>query len=148
MNHYELPFCHRDFNNPHPPEHLIRDAVAHFTYSIDSSLRTECIRNTVIRVPFHHDVFKFLFRNKDTDKLQLTDFTTDYFPCGWNQWCQQYGSSNNLSYCGRTIVFPIRICSYLKWTRPNAFVITDGTARQRQRTFIEMIRIYICKTNI
>jgi len=142
-------YLHRSFNNPLPSEHLIRDAVAHFTFSIDYSLRTDCIRHTVIRIPYCHDIFRFLFKDKDTDKLQLTDFTTDYFPCGWNQWCQQYSSSNDVSYCGRTIVFPIKICTYLKWTRPNGFVkITDRTVQPKQRTFVEMIRIYICKNNI
>ena len=144
-----MVYLYRLYDNPQPQEHLIREAAAQFTYSIDRSLRTECIRNTVIRLPFRHDIFRFLFKDKDTDKLQLTDFTTEYFPYGWNQWCQQYSGSDGLMYCGRTIVFPIRIRSYLQWTKPNSFVkLTDGTIQPKQRTFIEMIRVYIRKNNI
>ena len=110
---------------------------------------TDCIKNTIIRIPFRHDVFRFFFKDKDSDKLQLTDFRTDYFPDGWNKWCQQHISSDGVSYSGRIIVFPIKICTYFKWTPRNSFVTnTDGTARRKQRSFIEMIRIYIRKRNI
>ena len=90
---------------------------------------TDCIKNTIIRIPFQHDVFRFFFKGKDNDKLQLTDFRTDYFPDGWNKWCQQYISSDSVSYCGRTIVFPIKVRPYFKWIPRNSFVTnTDGTA--------------------
>ena len=47
-----------------------------------------------------------------------------------------------------TIVFPIKIQCYLQWTRPKGFVKNnDGTVTPKQRTFIEMLRVYIVKAN-
>lgn len=87
-----------------------------------------------------------MFKDKDVDNLQFNDFPAEYFPSGWSQW---YHHCGNLGYHGRTVVFPIKIEPYLKQTRPNGFVTDiDGTVRQKQKTFIEMIRIYICKVNV
>ena len=132
--------------NPHPQEHVVREAIGHFTLAIDRSLRVACFKNTVLRIPFRHDVVRFLFQDKD--ELTLGDFNNDYFPYGWNQWYQQYGSSTNACYYGRTIVFPIKIQCYLQWTQPKGFVKNnDGTVTPKQRTFIEMLRVYIVKEN-
>ena len=139
----------RNFNHPQPQEDLIRDAVGQFTYNIDRSLRKGCTCNTTIRLPFRHDIFHYLFKDKDINDLQLNDFDSMYFPYGWSQWYRRYGNSDNASYCGRAIVFPIRIECYLQWTRQNGFIkLTDGTVQPKPKTFIEMIRIYICKANI
>ena len=139
-------FTCREFNNPHPQEHVIRESVGNFTLAIDKSLRVECFKNTVLRVPFRHDVFRFLFQ--DRQELNIADFNNDYFPYGWNQWYRKYGSTAHARSCGRTIVFPIRMTCYLQWTRPNGFVKTlDGTLQQKQHTFIEMIRVHIVKDN-
>ena len=105
---------HRQFANPHPQKHVVREAVGNFTLAIDRSLRVACFKNTVLRIPFRHDVVRFLFQDKD--ELTLDDFNNDYFPYGWNQWYQQHGSSTNVCYYGRTIVFPIKIQCYLQWT--------------------------------
>ena len=138
-------FLHnREFDDPHPQEHVIRDSVGNFTVAVDRSLRKHCFINTVLRIPFRHDVVRFLFHDKD--ELTLEDFNNDYFPYGWNQWYKQHGNSGQ--YYGHTIVFPIRIACYLQWTRPNGFVKnSDGTVRPKQCTFIEMLRVYIVKSN-
>ena len=144
-----MDFQCSNFNHPQPQDHLVREAIGQFTYYIEKSLVTGCINYTTIRLPFRHDIFHFLFKDKDIDNLQLHDFDTNYFPHGWNQWCRQYGNSGDASYCGRTIVFPIRIECYLQWTQRNSFIkLTDGTVQPKPRTFREMIRIYICKANI
>jgi len=104
---------HREFNNPHPLEHVIREAVGSFTLAIDRSIRVACFKNTVLRIPFRHDV-KFLFQDKH--ELTLGDFDNNFFPYGWNHCYQQHGSSIDASYYGRTIVFLIRIKCYLQWT--------------------------------
>jgi len=49
------------------------------------------------------------------------------------------GKHQNTWCFGYTIVFPIKICTYLKWTQPNDFVKnTDGTVQPKQRTFVEI----------
>ena len=136
----------RRFADPHPQEHVIREAIAHFTLAIDRSLRVPCISKTLLRIPFRHDVVRFLFHEKV--ELFLGDFNSDYFPYGWNQWYRQYGNYPDVSYNGRTIVFPIRIQCYLQWTRPKGFVMNnDRTVRQKQRSFVEMLKVHIVKAN-
>ena len=121
-----IPFWLRQFEDPQPPEYVIREAVGNFTLAIDRSLRVACFKNIVLRIPFRHDVVRYLF--KDKVKLTLGDFNTEYFPYGWNQWYRQHGGSTNASYAGHTIVFPIRIQSFLEWTGCNGFVQdNDGT---------------------
>ena len=80
--HY-ISILYREFNNPHPQEHVIRESVGNFTLAIDRSLRVACLKKTVLQVPFRHDVVKFLFQDKQ--ELNLGDFDNDYFPYGWNQ---------------------------------------------------------------
>ena len=139
-------FMYREFNNPHPQEYVVREAVGNFTLAIDRSLRVACTKNTILRIPFRHDVVRYLFQDKH--ELTLSDFDNNFFPYGWNQWYQQHGSPTNATYCGRTIVFPIRIKCYLQWTRPNGFVKnSDNTIQPKRQTFIEMIRVYIVKEN-
>ena len=48
------------------------------------------------------------------------NFTTEFFPYGWDQWSQQHHEdSSEVGYCGHSTVFPIRIEPY---SRPNGFV--------------------------
>ena len=102
--------------------------------------------NTTIRLPFRHDVFRYLFKDKDKNNLHINDFDSNYFPYGWNQWYRRYGNS---SYRGRTIVFPISIDCYLLWTRQKGYIkMTDGTVQPKPKTFTEMVRVHICKVNI
>lgn len=132
-----------------PQEHLIREAVGEFTHSIDRSLKKKCTHDTTIRLPFRHDIFHYLFKDKDKNNLQLHDFDSNYFPYGWNQWYRRYGDSDSASYCGRAIAFPIRIECYSQWTRQTGFMkLTDGTVQPKPKTFTEMIRVHICKVNI
>ena len=113
---------------------------------MDSSLRKSCIRTTILRIHFRHDVYRFLFHDKT--ELVLGDFDEQYFPLGWNQWCRQYGTDDNQSYYGHSIVFLLKVHRYLQWTRPNSFIkLSDGTVRQKQKTFLEMIRVDIIKEN-
>ena len=76
-----ISILYRDFTNSHPQEHVIRESVGNFTLAIDKSLRLECFKKTILRVPFRHDV-RFLFQDKQ--ELNLDDFDNDYFPYGWN----------------------------------------------------------------
>ena len=139
----------RNFDHPQPQEHLIREAVGQFTYSLHRSLRKKCTQNTTIKMPFRHDIYRYLFKDKDTDNLQLHDFNTNYFPYGWEQWYRKYGSSDHARYSGHTIVFPIRIDCKLEWTRQTGFMkMMDGTMQTKPKTFTEMIRIKVCKVNV
>ena len=51
------------------------------------------------------------------------------------------------SYHGRTIIFPLEVDCYLRWTGQNNFIkLPDGTVRQKHRTFLEMLSIKkICR---
>ena len=141
-----ISFFYRKFTNPHPQEHVIRESVGNFTLAIDKSLRLECFKKTILRVPFRHEVNRFLFQDKQ--ELNLDDFDNDYFLYGWNQWYRQYGRTAHARICGHTIVFPIRMTCYLDWTRRNGYVRTvDGTLQQKQYTFTEMIKVRIVKEN-
>lgn len=136
----------RKFNHLVPHDCEIREAVGNFTSALDRSLKKSCISNTTLRIQFRHDVYRFLFNDKT--ELAFGDFKEQYFPLGWNQWCKQYGKKDNPSYYGRTIVFPLKVHCYLQWTRPNSFIkLPDGTTRQKQKIFLEMIRVYVIKDN-
>jgi len=66
---------------------------------------------------------------------------TMYFGDEWNQCLDEDG-------VGRCIVFPIKIRSFLKWTRQNCFVRQqDGILQPKRRVFVEMVRVYIRKIN-
>ena len=137
---------HRKFNHPVPEDCTIREAVGNFTSAMDKSLRKSCIITNILRIQFRHDVFRFLFGDKT--ELALGDFDEQYFSLGWNQWCRQYGTDDNPSYYGHSIVFPLKVHSYLQWTRQNSFMkLPDGTVQQKQRTFLEMIRVDVIKEN-
>ena len=57
----------RDFDHPQPQEQTIRESVGHFLAAIDP-YRVACYRDTILRIPFSHEVFRYLFQNK----LELT----------------------------------------------------------------------------
>ena len=96
----------RDFNHPQPQKQAIRESVGHFLAAIDRSLRVACYRDTILRIPFSHEVFRYLFQ----DKLELTlqDFSNTYFATGWDQCYRQFGSVNQ-TWCGQCIVFPLSV---------------------------------------
>ena len=144
----EVAICYyyRKFNHPVPKDGTIREAVGNFTSAMDRSLRKSCIRASILRIQFRHDVFRYLFGNKK--ELVLGDFDEHYFPSGYNQWCRQYGTDDNPSYYGHSIVFLLKVRTYLQWTRRNSvFKLPDRTLQQKQRTFLEMIRVDVIKKN-
>ena len=57
----------------------------------------------------------------DKKELVLGDFDEQYFPLGWNQWCKQYGTGENRTYYGHSIIFPLKVRTYLQWTKQNSF---------------------------
>ena len=83
--------------------------------------------DTDFTIPFSHDVYRFLFRNKT--KLRLTDFNTVYFPLGWNQCYREYGQTDK-TMRGRCIGFPIKAKLDLQFSSSTSFVKQpDGKAR-------------------
>ena len=136
----------RQFHHPTPPDSVIREAVKNFRSAIDRTLRKRCITNTKVKIPFRHDVYRCLFKNKT--ELVLGDFDECYFPFGWNQCCKKHGS-NNPSYYGHNIDFPLTVKCNLTWMGRNGFIkLPDGTVRQKQRTFLEMISVTLVKENL
>ena len=47
-----ISFFYREFTNPHPQEHTIRESVGNFTLVIDKSLRLECFKKTILSRTF------------------------------------------------------------------------------------------------
>ena len=103
-------FVHREFNDPHPEDHIIREPIGNFTVAIDMSRSEGYCRDTTLRVPFRHDVHNFLFQNKQ--ELSLGDFESKYFPFWWNQHHECYGTIN-YTYHAHDICFLIRTKCYL-----------------------------------
>jgi len=83
-------YLFRDFHHPQPQEQTITESVGHILAVIDRSLRVACYRDTVLRIPFSHDVYRFLFKQKT--ELTLQDINNTYFPPGWDQYYQQFGT--------------------------------------------------------
>ena len=68
-----------------------------------------------IRTNFRHDVYKFLFNDKQ--QLGLNDFDTDYFRPDWNQSLTQHSGKKQTKYTGCRVVFPIKATLYLEHTK-------------------------------
>ena len=109
MYMYTHTSTYRDFHHSQPQEDTIRESVGHFLAAIDRSLRVECYRDTTLRIPFSHEVFRYLFRHKT--KLTLRDFSSTYFLPGWDQCYRRFGSnaSKNPLWRGRCIEFPLEV---------------------------------------
>jgi len=54
-------------------------------FAMHRSLKADCTKQTIIRIPFRFDVFRFLFGCK-RKALYLHDFDPRYFTDRWYQW--------------------------------------------------------------
>ena len=136
---------YRNFNHPQPQEHIIRECVDRFLAALDRSLGVACYKDTVLRIAFSHDVFRYLFHDKT--ELTLQDFSSTYFPPGWDQCYHQFGSTNP-TWRGRCNVFPLRVRCVLRWSRRSSFVRQqDGTFTRKPAILEELLRIRITKIN-
>ena len=142
--HSFLPSTYRNFHHPQPQE-TIRDSVGHFLAAIDRSLRVEYYRDTTLRIPFLHEVFRYLFRHKT--KLTLHDFSSTYFPLGWDQCYRRFGSdaSKTPLWRGRCIVFPLEVKCVLQSSKHSSFIKQDGTYVPKPVVLEEIIRMCITK---
>jgi len=68
-------FCSA-YNNPSPPDHIVKHHVALFSIEINRSLKTGCLNHTEFRIPFRFDVFKFLFNDYNKIDAILTQTST------------------------------------------------------------------------
>ena len=64
------------YNNPSPPDHIVKHHVALFSIEINRSLKTGCLNHTEFRIPFRFDVFKFLFNDYNKIDAILTQTST------------------------------------------------------------------------
>ena len=142
-----IPSAHRDFYHPQPLEETIRESVGRFLAAIDRSLRVKCYRDTTLRIPFSHAVFRYLFRDKT--KLTLRDFSSTYFPSGWDQCYRRFGSdaSRNPLWRGRCIVFPLDVKCVLRSSKRSSFIKQDSTYVPKPVVLEEIIRVCITKIN-
>ena len=56
-----LILSNSEFDDPDPPEHIVRSHAAALYTELAKSLKADCLKHTVIRLPFRFDVFRFLF---------------------------------------------------------------------------------------
>lgn len=77
-------FC-RAYDHPRPMDHVVRSCVAAFVFAVHRSLKADCTKQTILRIPFRFDVFRFLF-GCNRKALYLHDFDPRYFAGKWYQW--------------------------------------------------------------
>ena len=100
---------------------------------------------TNFTIPFSHDVFRFLFKNKTT--LRLTDFDTVYFPSGWDQCYREYGKTQKIMR-GKRIGFPMTAKLDLRLSSNKSFVKQpDGTFTPKPRILEENVKFFFSKIN-
>ena len=135
-----IPSAHRDFHHPQPLEETIRESVGRFLAATQSGV-------TTLRIPFSHAVFRYLFRDKT--KLTLRDFSSTYFPSGWDQCYRRFGSdaSRNPLWRGRCIVFPLDVKCVLRSSKRSSFIKQDSTYVPKPVVLEEIIRLCITKIN-
>ena len=135
----------RDFHQPQPQEHTIRECTNRFIAAVDRSLRVALTIDTDFTIPFSHDVYRYLFRNKT--ELRLTDFDTVYFPSGWNQCYREYGKAIK-TMRGRCIGFPMKAKLDLQFSSSTSFVKQpDGTFTLKARILEENVKFKFSKLN-
>lgn len=126
----------------------MRQCVSAFTTAIAKSLKVDCIKQTVKRVPFRFNVFRFLFGDCKKKNLYFTDFDPQYFSEGWNQCSSRFSTNSDdteFDYWGRTIVFPLKVSCELHWS-PTGFIRTrNGQYVPKARTPLEYLRVQIVK---
>jgi len=98
------------------------------------------------RTHFRHDVYRFLFNDKQ--QLGLDDFDTDYFRPDWNQSLTRYIGKKQTKYTGCRVVFPIKATLYLEYTKQRHYCDIGGTVHVKPRRFIEKVRFKFIKEDI
>lgn len=135
---------YRSYNAPKPSRDIITDNISRFTLAIDNSLRKGSSRDFYLHVNFRHDVYHHLFRDKTT--LFRDDFNSKYFKEGWDQCYKDYSIDDKHNY-GLKLLHPVQCRLYLKWMKPGHCKKGDGTIANKYRSFVEMIKFTIKKTN-
>ena len=141
-----IHFCYSEFNDPSPPEHIVRSHAAALYIELARSLKADCLlfKHTVIRLPFRFDVFRFLFGSYNKKCLYFCNFDQHYFGTGWDQWYKD----SVLGKHGHVIVFPLEAKLLLSRSPPNGiFKNRDGTFTPKPRPLLETLRIQIVKDN-
>jgi len=145
-------------------------------FAMHRSLKADCTKQTILRVPFRFDVFKFLFGCKRL--LYLHNFDPKHFTGRWYEWHKRSSKDSkdqydlddsesdsesdcssdsetavdndcdpNYTYFGHAIVFPLRVKCRLHWS-PSGFTRnSDGTYSPKARTFVEILRVQVVKKN-
>ena len=133
-----------EFDDPDPPEHIVRSHAAALYIELAKSLKADCLKHTVIRLPFRFDIFRFLFGSYNKKLLYFCDFDQRYFGSGWNQWF----TDSVLGKHGHVIVFPLKAKLSLHRSPPNGFYRnSDGTFSPKPRPLLETLTIQIVKDN-
>ena len=133
-----------EFDDPDPPEHIVRSHAAALYIELAKSLKADCLKHTVIRLPFRFDVFRFLFGSYNKKRLYFSDFNQRYFGPGWNQWF----TDSVLGKHGHVIVFPLKAKLSLHRSPPNGFYRnSDGTFIPKPRPLSETLTVHIVKEN-
>ena len=139
-----LILSNSEFDDPDPPEHIVRSHAAALYTELAKSLKADCLKHTVIRLPFRFDVFRFLFGSYNKKRLYFCDFNQRYFGPGRNQWF----TDSVLGMHGHVIDFPLKAKLSLRRSPPNGFYRnSDGTFLPKPRPLLETLTIRIVKEN-
>ena len=116
--------------------------------AIDRSLRAGTTKSTTVKVEFRHDIFKFLFQNKQ--QLTSQDFPSKWFVDGWDQ-CyferRRYNGQHR-HYNGYRLIYPITINSkYLVWSKSKFFKDDNNRIVYKSKVFVEMISFNLRKAS-
>ena len=98
---------HRYYADHKPPLRAALDSVSAFTEAVNRSLKMGVNRGGHISVLFRTDVFRFLFKDKETICehgcglfFELEHFSSEFFPAGWYKvhWVMAVKSSFQCSF--------------------------------------------------
>ena len=133
------------FEAPCPEYRLVADNFSNFIAEVHRSLKLGVNVNCSFSVAFRTDVFNFLFKGKGSvpptgrgNFFDLADFSNVYFP---HDWYVVYDKLGN----GCKVVFPVRLESKVRFSRPVYSKKSDGSLVLQPKTFTEMVYVSLVK---
>jgi len=135
-------FICRLFINPQVEDSIIHAVANEFCIFVKNALRKGSKCSTVGSITFRHDVYKVLFGNKN--ELYSSDFSSNYFPNGWNQYYVKTSAQTD----GVVVDFPIKTWKRIAIGKGrNSYYIHDGKPVEKRDTFREVVKFEIVKVN-
>ena len=141
---YIYSYINSTYYNPHSTRQTILENTVRFIHAISKNIEQGSLSDGTVRIQFRHNVYRFLFHDKQ--QLDLEDFDSTYFSTGWKQTLRQYTGQQQTKYTGCRVVFPLDATLYLDYTKQKWFYYdTNGHRHTKKRTFVEMVRFKFIK---